>query len=121
MESPVDSELTALFVVLNPVDSEPTELDIDVDSDVTLLLVVLNPVDSELTALDVDVDNDATLLFVVDNPVDKLPTARLVAFNCEPLTASVLVALTRPAATLVIWRSAPGAPTLTTLVGVAPA
>ncbi len=35
--------------------------------------------------------------------------------------ASVLVALTRPAATFVIWRSAPGAPTLTTLDGLVPA
>jgi hypothetical protein len=37
------------------------------------------------------------------------------------LIASVLVAVIRPAATLVIWRSEPGAPTLTTLAGVAPA
>ncbi len=35
--------------------------------------------------------------------------------------ASVLVALTRPAATFVICRSAPAAPTLTTLVGLVPA
>ncbi len=35
--------------------------------------------------------------------------------------ASVLVAETRPAATLLIWRSLPTAPTLTTPVGVAPA
>jgi hypothetical protein len=37
------------------------------------------------------------------------------------LTASVLVAEMRPAATLVICRSEPEAPTLTTLVGVVPA
>src|SRR5690348_11718233 len=49
------------------------------------------------------------------------PIAWSVAYNCEPFTASVLVALTRPAATLVIWRSLPGLPTLTTLVGLAPA
>nr|WP_321853493.1 hypothetical protein [Paraburkholderia tropica] len=48
-------------------------------------------------------------------------TCVLVAYNCEPFTASVLVADTRPAATFVTWRSAPAAPTLTTPVGVAPA
>jgi hypothetical protein len=37
------------------------------------------------------------------------------------LIASVLVSLIRPAATFVICRSAPGAPTLTTLFGVVPA
>ena len=50
-----------------------------------------------------------------------MSTAWLVAYSCDPFTASVLVADTRPAATFVIWRSDPGAPTLTTLVGVAPA
>nr|WP_301280478.1 hypothetical protein [Collimonas arenae] len=37
------------------------------------------------------------------------------------MTASVLVAVSWPDATLVICRSAPGAPTLTTLVGLVPA
>jgi hypothetical protein len=37
------------------------------------------------------------------------------------LIASVLVAEIRPAATLVIWRSALAAPTLTTLLGLEPA
>jgi len=37
------------------------------------------------------------------------------------LIASVLAAPTWPAATLVTWRSAPDAPTLTTLVGAVPA
>ena len=37
--------------------------------------------------------------------------------NCEPLTASVEVALSVPAATLVTWRSAPPAPTDTTEAG----
>ncbi len=37
------------------------------------------------------------------------------------MIASVLVAVTCPAATLVTWRSEPGAPTLTTLAGLVPA
>jgi hypothetical protein len=37
------------------------------------------------------------------------------------LIASVLLAVTRPAATLVRVRSVPGAPMLTVLVGLAPA
>jgi hypothetical protein len=45
----------------------------------------------------------------------------LVANSCEPLIASVEPMAIRPAATLVIVRSAPTAPTLTVLVGVAPA
>ncbi len=64
------------------------------------------------------VDSDA-IFDIVD--VDRLLIAWIVVYSCEPLTASVLLAVTRPAATLVIWRSAPGAPTLTTLTGVAPA
>ncbi|WP_247873577.1 hypothetical protein [Burkholderia sp. LS-044] len=64
------SEVTVLFVVDSPVDSE------------------LTPVDSELAVVEVDVDRDVT--------------AWLVAKSCEPLIASVLVPLTRPAATFVI-------------------
>ncbi|KWA85269.1 hypothetical protein WK57_19215 [Burkholderia ubonensis] len=52
--------------------------------------------------------------------VDSELIAALVANSCEPLIASVLVALTRPAATFVTWRSAPTLPTLTTDVGVVP-
>ncbi len=48
-------------------------------------------------------------------------TCWLVAYSCEPFTASVDVLLRRPAATLVMVRSAPTAPTLTVEVGVAPA
>ena len=48
-------------------------------------------------------------------------TAELVANSCEPLMASVLEPLIRPAATLVTVRSAPTAPTLTVLPGVVPA
>ncbi|UVE67870.1 hypothetical protein ACJ51O_23080 [Burkholderia pyrrocinia] len=64
------SEVTVLFVVDSPVDSE------------------LTPVDSELAVVEVDVDSEVT--------------AWLVAKSCEPLIASVLVPLTRPAATFVI-------------------
>jgi hypothetical protein len=46
--------------------------------------------------------------------------AELVAKSCEPLMASVEVPEIRPAATLVIVRSAPPAPTLTVLVGAMP-
>ncbi|MCW0371534.1 hypothetical protein NB688_000976 [Xanthomonas sacchari] len=48
-------------------------------------------------------------------------TSVLVANSCEPFTASVLVAATRPAATLVTVRSLPALPTLTVLDGVVPA
>ncbi len=48
-------------------------------------------------------------------------TAVLVANSWLPLTASVEAALSWPAATLAICRSAPAAPTETTLAGVAPA
>ncbi|ESX03763.1 Tash protein PEST motif family [Mesorhizobium sp. LSJC268A00] len=48
-------------------------------------------------------------------------TCWLVAKSCEPLIASVDELLSRPAATLVMVRSAPTAPTLTVLAGVVPA
>ncbi|OJB55495.1 hypothetical protein BGV59_05420 [Burkholderia ubonensis] len=89
-------------------------MDVEVDNDATLLFVVDNPVDSdpiELVAVDKPVDVE----------VDRLSIAVFVANNCEPLITSVLEDVTWPAATFVIWRSAFGAPTLTTLEGVAPA
>ena len=86
----VDREATLLVVVLKPVDSEAT-----------LLMVALSPLDSEPSPVEVVVDSDATLLLVVDSPVDKELTAVLVANSCEPLSASVLLAVIRPAATLV--------------------
>ncbi|VWB16839.1 chromosome segregation ATPase [Burkholderia latens] len=91
----LDSDDTVLFVVDKPVDNELAVVDVDVDSDVTLLLVVDRPVDSELTPVDSE-------LAVVEVDVDSELTARFVAFSCEPLIASVLVALIRPAATFVI-------------------
>ena len=45
----------------------------------------------------------------------------LVAKSCEPLTASVEVAVSWPAATFWICRSLPTVPTLTAPAGVAPA
>ncbi|MNJ02982.1 hypothetical protein D3C81_1592340 [compost metagenome] len=51
----------------------------------------------------------------------KVSIAELVANSCEPFTASVLVALRRPAATLVMVRSLSAEPTLTVLVGAVPA
>ena len=131
----VDNEARPLLVVLKPVESEPTPLcavlipvDVEVDNEATLLFVVLKPVDNEATPLcavlipvDVDVESE---LNPVDNELTELPTELTwlaTAYNSLPLTASVLVAVIRPAATFVICRSAPTAPTLTTLLGVAPA
>lgn len=137
--TPVDREATLLLVVLRPVDNEPMPVEVEVESELTLLFVVLRPVDSELIAVEVEVDNDATLLFVVLRPVDSelMPvdsdatfeavdvdsvlTALFVAFSWLPLITSVLVAEIWPAATFVIWRSWPGAPTLTTPTGELPA
>ncbi|OJB55622.1 hypothetical protein BGV59_05395 [Burkholderia ubonensis] len=100
-------------------------LPVTVDSEATLLFVVDNPVDSDVMPVEVDVDSDAIELVAVDRPVevevDRLLIAVFVANSCEPLIASVLVAVTWPAATFVTWRSAPGAPTLTTLEDVVPA
>ncbi|MGZ2749464.1 hypothetical protein V0P10_33375 [Burkholderia stagnalis] len=79
-------------------------VEVEVDSEVIELLAVDNPVDA-------DVDNETIVLFVVLSP----------EYSCEPLIASVLDAVTRPAATFVIWRSVFSAPTLTTLVGFVPA
>jgi pilus assembly protein FimV len=80
----VDSDVTLLLVVLSPVESEPTMVDVDVDreviellakempvdaevdSDVTLLLVVLSPVDSEPMLVEVEVESEATVLSVAD-------------------------------------------------------
>ena len=53
--------------------------------------------------------------------VPSVSTDWLVAKSWLPFTASVLFELRRPAATLVIVRSAPGAPTLTVLAGLTPA
>ncbi|CAG9244289.1 hypothetical protein BDI4_1540002 [Burkholderia diffusa] len=87
----VDSDATELSVELRPVDSELIPVEVDVDSDATELSVELSPVDSDAIRL---LDDD----IVVDNE----STAELVAKSCEPLIASVLVAEIWPAATLVI-------------------
>ena len=111
-----ESDVTELLVELRPVDnelmpveveveSEPIELladdnpvDVDDESDVTELLVELRPVDNELIPVEVEVDRLVMLDVVV------LATAK----SWLPLIASVLVALTRPAATFWIRRSAFG-------------
>ncbi|KVD63985.1 hypothetical protein WI88_08855 [Burkholderia ubonensis] len=69
-------------------------VEVDVDSEPTVLLVELRPVDSELTPL-------CAVLMPVEVEVDSESIAVWVANSCEPLIASVLVALTRPAATFV--------------------
>ena len=48
-------------------------------------------------------------------------TVEATEYSWLPLIASVDVAVTRPAATFWIWRSAPGAPTDTTPTGDVPA
>jgi hypothetical protein len=56
-------------------------LEADVESEMTLLFVVDRPVDSELTPLsavliplEAEVESEVTLLFVVDRPVESEPT-----------------------------------------------
>ena len=133
--APVDRLLTVLLVVLKPVDSEFTPLcavlspvEVDVDSELTPVERLASRLTAVLSPVEVDVDRLVTLLLVVLRPVDrllivvpKLPTAWFVAYNSLPLIASVLLAEIRPAATLVIVRSAPTEPTLTVLPGVVPA
>ncbi len=114
VEVDVDSEATLLFVALRPVDSELIAVEVDVDSEATLLFVALRPVDSELMPVDSDATFDA-----VD--VDSAFTALFVALSWLPLIASVLLAEIWPAATFVIWRAWPCAPTLTTPTGELPA
>jgi len=109
--------------LLMPVDVEVDRLlmpvDVDVDRLTRRLLVVLSPVDRLLMPVDVEVDR---LPMLVEVEVDSRLIAELVAKSWLPLTASVEVAFSRPAATLVICRVAPpSVPTLTTPTGaVAP-
>lgn len=125
LETPVLSDET-------PVESELTAVDAEVERESRLLFVVERPVLRLDAVVLVDVLSESRLLFVVDRPVLRLETAVevevesvsiavSVAKSCEPLIASVLVAVTRPAATFVTWRSVPGLPTLTTLAGAPPA
>nr|WP_082194668.1 hypothetical protein [Paraburkholderia sprentiae] len=67
-----------------------------------MLFVVDSPVDKELTPVD---KLDMPVLseeIPVEVEIDRSFMARFVALSCEPLIASVLVSLMRPAATLVI-------------------
>jgi hypothetical protein len=134
-ETPVDSELATVdrddtpvlrletaveaevLSELTPVESDDTPVlsdDTPVDREDTPVLKELATVDSEDTP--VESEEIPVLVDVLNES-----TARFVAWSCDPLTASVLSAVSRPAATFVICRSAPFAPTLTTLVGFAPA
>ncbi|MBF3672447.1 hypothetical protein ISF60_30920, partial [Burkholderia pseudomallei] len=61
--SPLDSEATLLLVVDRPVESEPIPVDVEVDSEAIELVAELRPVE-------VEVDSEATVLFAVDSPVD---------------------------------------------------
>ena len=87
----VDNDVIELVALDRPVD-------VDVDSDATVLSVELRPVDNELMPVEVDVDNDVIELVALDRPVDveveRLSIAVFVANSCEPLIASVLVAVT---------------------------
>ncbi len=105
----VDSDTRLLTALLSPVDSDVIVAVVllrPVDSDATLLLVLLTVVDSEFRLFEVAVDRDVNALVAVDSSataaVDSDDTAWLTAYSCEPLTASVELADTRPAATLMI-------------------
>ncbi|CAB3774705.1 hypothetical protein LMG29542_08083 [Paraburkholderia humisilvae] len=87
----------------SPVESEETP----VESDVMPVESEATPVESDDTLVTTVVDSASRLALVAFSAVS-------VAYSCEPLTASVLVPSTWPGATLVICRSAPAAPTLTT-------
>ncbi|RKT13478.1 hypothetical protein B0G69_6634 [Paraburkholderia sp. RAU2J] len=127
-DTPVERELTPVDKELTPVERElPT-----VDSELTPVLRLETAVEAEVLREDrpvlselTPVESDETPVLRLEMPVlvDVLSasTARFVAFNCEPFTASVLSVVSRPAATFVICRSASFAPTLTTLAGAAPA
>jgi hypothetical protein len=95
-EAPLESEVMALTALLSPDDSDTIEL--------TALLTLLDTVVIVLAAAMRPVDSEAMLVATFD----------ATAYNWLPLTASVDVAETCPAATFLIWRSAPGAPTETT-------
>ncbi|WP_241991588.1 hypothetical protein [Paraburkholderia sp. RAU2J] len=134
-DTPVDSEPTLLATVDTEFDSElmPVEAEVESDdtpvlSDETPVLKLETPVLSDDTPVESDdtpVLSDEATVDRLEMPVDVLvetaSTARFVAFSCEPLIASVESALTWPAATFVICRSASFAPTETTLAGVVPA
>jgi hypothetical protein len=96
----VDSDETLLFVVLKPVEIEPTP----VDSEFTPLCAVLMPVDVE-----------------VDSDVMPDPKVLATVYSWLPFIASVLDAPISPAATFCRRRSDPTCPTLTTPFGVAAA
>ncbi|GAU03328.1 hypothetical protein BSLA_02f0175 [Burkholderia stabilis] len=78
----VDSEVIELLADDRPVD-------VEVDNEVTELLVELRPVDNDV----MPVDSEAIALPDVDTVVDNEFTTELVAKSCEPLIASVLVAV----------------------------
>jgi len=117
--------VTLLLVVERPVlsDASPVEADAEsrptlVESEAALLLVVERPVLSDASPVEAEVLSDVTLLLVVDRPVESEATLLTVVLATEyswlPFTASVEVAVTWPAATLMTWRSPPTRPTLTT-------
>ncbi|CAJ5047557.1 chromosome segregation ATPase [Burkholderia pseudomallei] len=56
--SPLDSEATLLLVVDRPLESEPIPVEVEVDSEAIELVAELRPVE-------VDVDSEATVLFAV--------------------------------------------------------
>ncbi|PCD62420.1 hypothetical protein CN645_06580, partial [Burkholderia sp. IDO3] len=91
VEVEVDKDVIELVALDRPVD-------VDVDSDATLLSVDDSPVDSDVMPVEVEVDKDMIELVVLDKPVDvevdRLSMAVFVANSCEPLIASVLVAVT---------------------------
>ncbi|MBB5447705.1 hypothetical protein HDG38_006350 [Paraburkholderia sp. WSM4177] len=93
------SDDTLLFVVDSPVEREPTPL-----------ATVDKPVEAEALSEEMPVDaevlSDETPVLRLDTAVDveveRVSIAEFVAKSCEPLIASVLAPVTRPAATFVI-------------------
>jgi hypothetical protein len=132
VEPEVDSETSPLEVEVDsepsPVDSELAVVEVEVDSELSAVdsevvppAIVLTEFDSADTVLPVDEITVDSELMPVEVELDSVLIAWLVAYSCEPLTASVLVALTCPAATFVSCRSPPAVPTLTTPTGAVPA
>ena len=127
LEVPTAVEATALFwprATLLPVTAALIDAPLPRTVDpATPLSVAPKPPTLELAPL---TEGAAALAVLLETngpvePVTRLLITLSAANSCDPLTASVLEPVTRPAARLVSVRSAPGAPMLTVLDGVVPA
>ncbi|CAJ4669329.1 tash protein pest motif family [Burkholderia pseudomallei] len=114
---PLDSEATLLLVVDSPVESEPMPVDVEVDSEAIELVAELRPVE-------VDVDSDAIELLADESPVDvevdKLAIALVVVLMPVLSWATVTASFAaEPSATLVMRRKLVEEPTDTSEDGAA--